>query len=166
MGLIATARNPHEIPWEFADAVEIWCREHGRHGTMVWNPVLRCPDIRMDLKPDDPRLEGWQNGRLKHKPYEHVYLHHQTEIGGPLVAIDLYELGIEGLKERLDRGNLMSGRGEYDNIYNATLAVDAHNLEVEQKMKDTAIENARLRARDNKRRILDQPLVAVPDNLE
>jgi len=163
---IATARNPHEIPWEFADAVELWCREHGTHGKLLWNPMLRCASIRMDLKSDDPRMEGWKAGRLKKQPYDYVHLHRQEKIGGPYVAIDLMDLGIEGLKERLDRGNLLSGRGEHNNIYNATLAIDAHNLDVEQKMKDESISNARLRARDNKRQIFGDPLITVPGNLE
>ena len=116
------------------------------------------------MDPKKRRLQ--QRLRLKKKPHEYVHLHRQEKIGGPLVAIDIEDLGVEGLKERLDKGNLMSGRGEHNNIYAATLAVDAHNLEVERRMKDESINNARLRARDNKRQIFGDPMVSVPDNLE
>ena len=154
------------IPWEMADAVELWCRDHGRHGKLLWNPVVRCYEVRMDLKPADPRMEGWRSGRLKRKPVEPVYLHRQEVVGGPYVAISLDELGVEGLKARLDRGNMWAGRGDYHNIHEATLAIDAHNLEVEQKMKDEAVGNARLNARDHKRQLFNEPLVTVPDDLE
>lgn len=159
-------RSKDHVPWEISDEVELWAREHGRHGRCVWNPVLRCAEIQLELKADDPRMKGWQEGRLKTKPVESIYLHRQEVRGGPFVAVDLNELGASGVRAWLDRGNMWSGTGEYPNLHTACMAADRHNLELEEKMKAEAVENARLRARDNKRQIFDLPLVHVPADLE
>lgn len=159
-----------QIPCEIADAVELWARQWGRHGTIGMNQALRCPVIELSLKSDDPRLKHWQEGRLKYEPKESILLHYQrTEPDGSksvhFYPLNLEELGVSGVLEILDRGNMWSGRGEYENFQKAAQVMGEYNEKLKQQMKDAAVEEGRLRARDMRRQVLGLPLVSVPDNI-
>jgi hypothetical protein len=132
----------------------------------VWNQVLRCPEIQFELKPDDPRLKGWMEGRLKQKPVESVFLHRWNSAKKHYEAISLEQLGVDGLRNLLDKGNLWSGRGEYRNLMDAVRAADEQNQALEKQMENAAVEGARLRARDDRRWAMGLPSVSVPDNVE
>ena len=155
------------VPWQYQEAVELWARQNrGTHARMAWNPVLRCVEIQFELKPDDPRMKGWQEGRLKMKPVESVFLHRWDKAKKAYVAIPLEELGVSGLEALLDKGNLWSGRGEYRGLMEAVKAADEHNQKLERQVEEASIEAARLRARDERRWLQGAPVVSVPTNLE
>ena len=160
-------RDPHAIPHELRDEVEMWARENrGTHGSVVWNPILGCAEVRLELRDSDPRMAAWRGGSLKNKPCETVFLHRQEEEGVHWKGIPLDELGVEFVRKWLDAGNMWSGRGRHKSLDSACKAADQHNTDLDNWMAEEAVENARLNARDNKRQVLDLPLVAVPANLE
>lgn len=159
-------RDPAAVPWDIREEVELWAREQGRHAKIVWNATLACYEILLDLMAGDPRLEGWQAGRLKQEPKESIFLHRQEEAGGPFVGVNIHELGASGVRNWLDEGNLLSGTGRYASLDVACKAADRHNEELKAMIEKTAVENARLNARDNKRMLFGNPLVSVPETLE
>lgn len=153
------------VPWDIRDEVILWAREHGREGgRVVWYGGSMCWAIEFDLKADDPRMKGWQEGRLQRKPREVVFLH-EPDGKGHMIPLNIAELGASGIRKLLDEGNLASGTGRYRSLTDACQSVVEHNQKLEQWMEDTAVENARLRARDDRRQILDLPMVNVPDNI-
>lgn len=154
------------VPWDWADAVEVWAREQGRHGRLVWNTVLRCYEAQIDLKDADPRLLAWQQGKVRQKPVESVFFHRQDKPGGPWVAMDLQQMGPSGIRKYLDEGNLWSGRGRYRNLMEACRAADDHNQRLEAIMAEAAEQGARDNAREHRRQLFDLPLVSVPANVE
>ena len=154
-------------PPEIAEAVELWAREHrGTHGKIVWNAVMKCWEIQFELKPDDPRMKRWRDGKLRVKPVEPVYLHRQKMVDGRPAphyeGIPLEELGVEGVLAWLDEGNTWSGRGRHKSFDAACKAADAHNERIREMITKEAEENARLRARDERKRILGTPWTTVP----
>lgn len=162
------------FPAALRDAVEHWARQHGTHGRIVWNPTLRCAEVQLDLKPDDPRMKAYREGRWPVPPVDSVFLHRQSmqkqpdgsmRATGHYIGIPPAELGVEFVVRWLDEGNLLSGRGRHASLDAACKAADRRNAEVGEKIKEVAVENARLRARDERRRVAGNPLVAVPDNL-
>lgn len=120
-------QTDRRVPAEYADAVELWAREHGGHATLKWLPdPMNCWVVRLSLRPGDPRAatsEPWENVYLhewktpewwaKHKPG--LLKRHQktNRVRGASYAYELDELGVQGLRDFLDRGNLLSGRGEF-----------------------------------------------------
>lgn len=140
----------------------MWAREHGTHGRIVWSPLLKCAEIQLDLHSDDPRMRAWKEGRLPGKPVESVFLHRQAGPGEPFVGIPVSELGVEGVRKWLDRGNLQSGRGRHASMDAACKAADRANQELEERMSAAAAENARYRAREHRRELFDLPMVSVP----
>ena len=158
--------NRVTIPWDIADAVEMWAREkRGTHGRIAWNAVMRCPVIDFELKADDPRMKAYRDGRLKHEPKESIPLHYQKEGGGPFYPINLTELGVSGLMEMLDRANTWSGRGEFKSTMAAIAATERKNEALRDSIRAAAKDNARERAKDMRRQIFDLPMVTVPENI-
>lgn len=125
---------------------------------------MNCAVVELDLKPDDPRLKAYQDGRLRHKPTEIVPL--QRREGSHLVGIPLGEVGVDYVIALLDKGNLWSGRGEYTGLLSAVRAAEDHNQRLEEQMQGAMVENARLRAREDWRFYKGDPQVAVPADLE
>lgn len=153
------------IPREMAAAVDEWARQWGRRGTIGWNAALNCAVIDLSLKPDDPRMQAWQEGRLKHEPKESIPLNWQPKGKQYFEPINLEELGVSGLIDMLDKANAWSGRGEYSSMMEAVNAVERKNEELREMMRKAALDNCRDRARDMRRQILDLPLVSVPENI-
>jgi hypothetical protein len=159
------------IPSEIKDAVELWARQWGRHGTVTWNPWMKCPVIELTLKPDDPRLRGWKEGRVTREPRECIPLHYQPRDAKGnaemhFVGMNLAELGVSGVIEILNRGNMQSGRGEYADMMTAVRSVAERNEKLREDMRNTIRDNSRERAKDMRRQIFDLPLVSVPADLE
>ena len=140
------------IPGEMQDAVEMWARSRGRHAKLVYLPALRTYAVEIDLKGDDPRMKGWQEGRLSVKPTETVYLHYQPVKNGKpashFVPMQLGEMGVEGLLEILNRGDTTSGRGEFSSPQDVVQEVGRRNDALEESVKKAARDNARQRGRD------------------
>ena len=166
------APRAHSAPVDVRDAVELWARQNrGTHGTIVWNQVMNCWEIQFELKPDDPRMKSWRDGRLRVKPMEPVFLHRQKRSanGTPTPhweCVPLEELGVSGVLRWLDEGNTTSGTGRYQSFDAACKASDAHNEALKAKIQQVAEENAGLRARDNRKRLLKTPWTTVPADLE
>jgi hypothetical protein len=150
-----------------ARTVDAWAREQGcAPGTVKWNPVLKCWEINLGLKPDDPRLKLYQEGKLAVKPAEVVFLHvrRQREDGkSHFEGLDIEQLGESGIRELLDRGSVTSGRGEHRNLMEAVQAVAARNEEMEEKRRKHAETFARENARDKRRAVLGIPVLPGAD---
>lgn len=113
-----------EAPAWFVDEVELWAREWGRHATTRWEPKLNCFVSYLSRQPDDPVLELVQQGKRADEG-EPFYWHEwsnkpvkRSPFGKMVpgyVSLDPEDLGVSGVRERLDRANLW-GRGEYDSL--------------------------------------------------
>lgn len=156
------------IPWDIQEEVELWAREIGRHAKIVWNPVLACPEVQIELKDGDPRLKKWQAGDAKrpHKPVESVWLHRWNEEAGHYEPMDLGQMGASGVRAHLERANMWSGRGRHRDLYSAAKAADEHNEQLKAEMRKAAMDNSRDMAKDRRRDVLGIPLVTVQDDLE
>lgn len=151
-----------QIPWDVQDEIILWFREQGRMASVVWNDTMRCAEIRVRFREDDPRMEGFRSGRTK-IDFDPVWLHHETKDG--LVGYNLSELGASGVRNLLDQGNLHSGRGEYRNLYESIKAVHARNEKMQDEIKKAAMEGVRERSHLARRKILQLPQVPVGVNL-
>lgn len=169
-------KSTRQVPFAFRDAVELWARQNrGTHGSIGWNEALKCYVIDFDLKPDDPRMKAYRDGRVKHEPKESIPLHRQlTKVdpktgrvthAGPYVAINLEQLGVSGLLEMLDKANAWSGRGEFKTMREAVQAAEDHNERLRAEIMKAAKENARDFAKDSRRQVFDLPFVNVPANI-
>lgn len=156
-------------PVDVREAVELWARANrGTHGSIAWNPVMNIWQINFDLKDDDPRMRAWRDGKLKVRPSEPVYLHRQVrgEDGrAKWVAVSLEELGVSGVLNWLDEGNTWSGTGKYPNFDAACRAADDHNENLRAMIHREAEQNAGLRARDERKRLLKTPWATVPADI-
>ena len=122
-------------PNEFRDAAALYARGFGATGDVVWvGDPINCWQVRLSLSPGDPRLRGrddevYETVELQefvhpdpgHASYpkdsrklQHLRRHPRTNHLLPgYVAFELDELGVSGLTEMLERGSLLSGRGDY-----------------------------------------------------
>jgi hypothetical protein len=154
------------IPWQLSDAVEMWARERGKHATIGWNSATNCAVIDFTLRPDDPRMKAYREGKLRFEPKESLLLNYretdsQGREYGPFLPLDIEQLGVSGVINMLNEGDVQSGNGKYADMQQAVHAIERRNAQARAKMKDVAVENARLRARDDRRWVAGQPLVTV-----
>ena len=118
---------------EIADEVELYARESGRTASLVFMPTLLLGNrisrgtwvVQFSLRPNDKRMQAYQQGLAPKPPTEEVWLHvpNQNEgkeipfTGGqrepPYLALDIQQMGAGGVRAFLDKGNLWSGRGEF-----------------------------------------------------
>lgn len=165
------APRAHSAPVDVRDAVELWARQNrGTHGTIVWNQVMNCWECLFELRHDDPRMKAFRDGKLKVRPMEPVYLHRQKrdkhgKITPYWEAVPLEELGVSGVLRWLDEGNTWSGTGKYRSFDAACKASDAHNEELRSILEREAEQNAGLRARDERKRLLQTPWTTVPADI-
>lgn len=162
-------------PVEISDGLELWARQHGGHASLKWlDAPMNCWVVRLSLKVGDPRLQS-------DKPYEQVYLHeyrdaewwakhapekarrHQrsNRIMGGSYAFDLDELGLEGVIQILDRGNLLSGRGEFRSAEEAGRKQVEKFRSAKHKRRLSLREDARHDALDKRRSILKIPFLPI-----
>ncbi len=163
-GELNRANDPSNIPYEFREAVELYARRSGRHGTIGWNGWTRCNVVEFTLKPDDPRLKAWQEGKLKKEPKETILLHYQPKPGAPYQAINLAELGVSGLVEMLEKANTWSGRGEYRSVVEAVQAAARHNDNLREQMRNAKRQGSVERGLDLDH-YMRTPFSAVPENI-
>lgn len=152
-------RTSDNIPVWAQDVVELWARDTGRHAKVVWNPIMRCPEVQVTLKPDDPRR------KLNGVETEPLFLHRQLGPGQPYTAIRLDELGEGGLRTLLEEADVLSGRGRSKSLMASLVEADRHQERIKEAMRKEAVEFARLNARDERRRVLGNPLVSVSSDL-
>lgn len=143
--------------------VNDWARGAGKIlQDIVWNDVMACPEVRLKLMGGDPRLKDHQEGKTA-RDWEPVFLHRWDDSEKCYVSLPL-EPG--PIRDFLKETDVQSGTGKFPNADAAAKAADKHNKALEEFQERAAAENARLRARDSKRLLFDQPLVSVPSNLE
>lgn len=160
--LLTLGRQERTIPPDVRDEIILWFREQGRMASVVWNDVMRCAEIRVRFKDDDPRMGAFRSGRTR-LDYDPVWLHHETKDG--LVGYNLSEMGASGVRNLLDQGNLHSGRGEYRDLYESIKATHARNERTQAEIKKAAMEAVKERSHLKRRAILQLPQVPVGINL-
>lgn len=156
------------IPLDIEEAIILYFRNTSGRGARVdFSPTLQCPVILVDLRPDDPRLKAWRDGRLKVEPKETIFLHHRVD--GHLVPLPLEEYGPGGITEWLARADVMSGRGEYRNLTAAVQGELTKNEDKKRELRKQMEEAARDSYEYNKDRgIFDferNHTVSVPKNI-
>lgn len=161
--LIGFGRQEGSIPPDVRDEIILWFREQGRMASVHWNEVMRCAEVRVRFRDDDPRMKAFRDGRVR-LDYDPVWLHHETKHG--LVGYNLTELGASGVRNLLDQGNLHSGRGEYRDLYESIKAVHARNEKLQDEIKKAALEGVRERSHLKRRAILQLPQVPVGIDLK
>lgn len=162
-------------PVEYAEAVEQWAREHGGHARLQWlEAPMNCWCVKLSYRLGDPRqasntdgepvllheywtAEQWQ----KRKP--HLVRRHprSNAVMAGNYAFELDELGVEGLKKWLDRGNILSGRGQFTSVEEAgKVQADRHESAME-RLRATKRDNAKHRALDIRRSVYKIPFFRV-----
>ena len=170
-------------PYEFRDTAELFARRYGGHGDIVWVAApVNCWQVRFTLKPGDPRLRHPDDGTH----YEAVLLHefvdparepthpkidslprdHKNRLKPAFVAIELDDLGISGLQEILEKGSLLSGRGEFTSSEQAAKAVLDRHRNHRERTRQQLRDAARHRTLDDRRSLLDIPTVPVGIDLQ
>jgi len=166
------------VPVDYAEAVEKWAREHGGHAKLKWLPSpMNCWAVILSYKVGDPRAmdqqsEGepvllhdyWPASRWEKEAPSRARRHQKT---GAIVhgyyAYELDELGVEGIIQRLDRGNMLSGRGEFGTKTPEQVGlgqVEKHKTTQARRL-ETARDDAGARARDIRRRTYKIPFLRV-----
>ena len=186
MTILTTAgrRQPTRIaPNEFRDAVELYARQFGGHGDVVWvGDPINCWQVRLTLSPGDPRLRGMEGEVFEtvelqefvHPDSAHpafpatnrgLLKHLRRDTRGRLlpsfVAMELDDLGVSGLVEILERGSVFSGRGEFKSAEDAMQAVLRRERDRRERMRLQNRQQARDVAVATRRRILKIPFIPV-----
>lgn len=185
MGLITTLRGRGELPIapaEIADEVELYARQTDRHAKLRFIPSnfdLRTgrPEmggtwrVDLDLHPDDPRLKSWQEGRMKRKPVEEIWLHKENpDPNRPwqekYIPFNIHEMGASGVRQFLERGNIHSGRGEFSSMDDVLRKTAALNDKRAAKRRSDIEDNVRMNARDKRRSRQNIPYLRVGADLQ
>ena len=161
-----------EPPVEIADEVELWARQSGRHATLRFVPILgkrRGPItgtwvVCLTLRANDKRLGLLQQQKVAEEPTEKVWLHEPDGQGG-YRAFDIVQLGASGVRNLLERGDMWSGRGEFDSLEHQLRVTKQWNEAARAKNRAEAKDGARSDARDKRRQWFGIPLVSVVGNL-
>jgi hypothetical protein len=120
------SRGAPEAPWEIREEVEKYAREYGKTGAVEFAVGPNVWLIKLSLRPNDPRMQAWQEGRAEEPPMEVVVLQEPNPAfvpGGrasPFRALDILQMGPSGVRTFLERGNTFSGRGEFKSIEEST----------------------------------------------
>lgn len=168
MSMILTAGEAPSAPPEVAEAVELYAREGGRTGSVRYVPYpVNAWEARFSLKPNDPAMRAWQEGRAAEPPMETVLFVEPNPdngkrksfvsngrriayVDGPFRAIDIRQLGPSGVRNFLQKGNTWSGRGEFASQEAAVDAAKASNDAMLEKNYATGLDGARYRAHHNR----------------
>lgn len=171
-------------PVEYRDAVALYAREIGASGDIVWvDAPVNCWQVRLSLKPDDPRCRRMDGENVEavelqkfvhpdpaHPAYprgdvkllEKLRRHPRTNRLMPgYVALRLGDLGVSGVVEILQRGSLLTGRGEFDSMEEVLAHVHGRNRERLAKSREAHREAARNLAATTRRRVLKIPFLPV-----
>ncbi len=162
-------------PAEFRDGVEEWARKHGRHANLKYlDEPMNCWAVMLSYKAGDPRhkdgtqdepvfLHRWRDAEwwAKFDP-DRAKRHHRTNVIKPhYQALDIMDIGLTGIIEILDKGDLLSGRGEHKSAEAAGRAtVDKFRTD-KHRRRLAARDEAGHRAKDIRRRLLKIPFLPV-----
>lgn len=168
MGLIAGPRRGRteapRAPAEIAETVALYGREHDRIATIEFAMGPNLWLVKISLKPNDPRLIRYQQGLAPEPPVETVALQEPNPNAGktingvrqgPFRALDIYQMGADGVRTFLERGNMLSGRGEHSSLEGAFRTADRINEEKRTNNRESAKAENRDRVREKRRRLAD-----------
>jgi len=166
--------HKRHAPVEYVEAVEKWARERGGHARLSWvKPPGNCWKVTLSYKVGDPRqrdphsdgeivlLHDWWTAdewakRAPNKARRHV---DDNRIMPGNYAYDLDELGVEGLIERLDKGNVLSGRGQFMSAEDAAKQQKEKHEKLTARRTKSGQEESRARALDKRRSLYGIPFV-------
>lgn len=180
MGLVVRRHDSSRVaPVEFRDEAELFARNFGGHGDVVWvGAPINAWQVRLSLNAGDPRLQNPDSGTH----FEAVTLHewvdprrepthpkldllprHSTtnEVVQGYVPLDLDEIGVSGMREILEKGSLLTGRGDYDSADRAIKAVSDRHRKLREQTKLDRQDLVRQRFKDERRRVLGIPQIPV-----
>ena len=180
MGLVV---NRHDMkrraPTEFRDEAELFARQYSGHGDVVWvGAPVNCWQVRLTLAPNDPRLRHPDDGTHFESAELHEWVDPSREPSHPkldklprnartnavtpgYIPLELDEIGVSGLRKLLEKGSLMSGRGEYESSEAATKAVVSQHRMLRETTEADQRDNARQRMKYGRRRALGIPMIPV-----
>ena len=170
-------------PYEFRDTAELFARRYGGHGDIVWVAApVNCWQVRFTLKSGDPRLQHPDDGTHYEAVLLHEFVDPNREPTHPkldllprdnrnrptpaFVPIELDDLGTSGLQEILEKGSLLSGRGEFTSSEQAAKAVLDRHRNHRERTRQELRDAARHRTLDDRRKFLDIPQVPVGIDLQ
>jgi len=160
---------------EYSDAVEKWARGHGGHAKLKWLPdPMNCWAVILSYRVGDPRQATDSDGEpvllheywpaekwAKLKP-ERARRHPQRNtIMAGNYAFELDELGVEGIIAKLDKGNILSGRGEFKSAEHAGDVQRQKHKDDMDKLRRSSIDDAGHRALDKRRSLYKIPFLGV-----
>ena len=184
MGVRVSRHDQSRVaPYEFRDTAELFARQYGGHGDIVWVAApVNCWQVRFTLKPGDPRLRHPDNGTHFEAVLLHEFVDPDREPTHPkldqlprdkrnrhkpaFVAIELDDLGTSGLQEILERGSLLSGRGEFTSAEQASKAVLDRHRNLRERTRQELRDASRHRTLDGRRKFLDIPQIPVGIDLQ
>lgn len=167
-----------EAPPDIREEVELWARERGRTAKIHFVPYGGW-FVRLELRPNDPRMRAFQEGRAPEPPTEDVFLHVFRQDYDPkrhpaipalipkpgsaqqTVPLDIYQLGRSGVREFLEKGDTWSGRGLYSSHEDRMRKVGEANRESARKLREHYRDQAGRRARDTRRQRLKIPFIRM-----
>lgn len=172
---LGEAQSKRPVPLEYAEAVETWAREHGGHAKLRWLPTpMNCWAVVLSFKLGDPRQGGpedgepvllhewWTAKQWQQRKPRMARRHHRTnQIMPGNYAFELDELGVDGLRKWLDRGNILSGRGEFQSVEHAGQVQQEQHEKLNESRYRAAKSNARDLAKDVRRQVLKIPFIGV-----
>jgi hypothetical protein len=162
-------------PVEIADEVELYARQSDRHATLHFIPLVTLGNrviagtwmARFTLRSDDKRILLYQEGKIDEPPTEDVWFHvADPESPNGFRPLDILQMGVTGVREFLDRGNLLSGRGEFTSLEDQLLHSREHNRQVRTKHRAEQKALNRLAVRDKRRWWLKIPFLRVGIDLK
>lgn len=163
------------VPPDYADAVENWARAHGGHATLRWMPApMNCWAVILSYRVGDPRQAGpddgepvllhdyWTAQEWARRSPARARRHRITnQIIAGNYAYELDELGVEGIIARLDKGNILSGRGQFTSPADAKEQQTKKHETANERRRASAMDNAGARARDIRRSRMKIPFLGV-----
>lgn len=179
-----------KAPHELQDEVELYARESGRTATLHFFMGCGW-FVRFSLRCNDKRMLAFQQGMAAEPPTEDVFFHvpNPKEHDGlslselkamdipvlwsvvgfdkhkrcrmPFIPLDIQQMGPSGIRQFLEKGNMWSGRGEFDSLTEQLRKAREKNKAVREKRKEDARQEARKFARDQRGRRFKVPTVPV-----
>ena len=173
---VLRTRERRVAPAEIRDAVETWARTYGGHGDVVWVPRAKTWQVRLTLRHGDPRLKGRDSDVFETVELQEWWEPWQWEKYAPrrarrhassnrvlpgYRAYELDELGATGIIEILEKGSLMSGRGEFKSAEEAMYRVRETHRKERERAQGELRQHATDRALDQRRQVLKIPFLPV-----